>query len=90
VFTVTRDVWDSADDAKTFLHIALNHPNGYYSWKRKPESVRRIEDARLLAHIKQSWLKSGTMYGLRPSRNFAAKGRAGMCSFALVGAVAGV
>lgn len=41
------------------------HPSGYYAWKRKPESARCTEDARLLGHIKQSWLESGAVYGYR-------------------------
>lgn len=39
------------------------HPSGYYAWKRNPESACRTEDARLLGHIKQSWLESSTVYG---------------------------
>ena len=41
------------------------HPSGFYAWRLKPESARAIEDQRLLGHIKQSWLESGTVYGYR-------------------------
>jgi putative transposase len=41
------------------------HPSGYYAWRINPHSKRKIEDQRLLGHIKQSWLESGTVYGYR-------------------------
>lgn len=41
------------------------HPSGYYAWRKAPESARAIEDRRLLGHIKQSWLESGSVYGYR-------------------------
>lgn len=41
------------------------HPSGYYAWKLKPQSPRAKEDLRLLGHIKQAWLASGTVYGYR-------------------------
>lgn len=41
------------------------HPSGYYAWLRKPESARAVEDRRLLGHIKQSWLESGSVFGYR-------------------------
>ena len=41
------------------------HPSGYYAWRANPESARAKEDKRLLGHIKQSWLESGTIYGYR-------------------------
>jgi putative transposase len=41
------------------------HPSGFYAWCAEPESDRAKEDRRLLAHIKQSWLESGTVYGYR-------------------------
>jgi putative transposase len=39
--------------------------SGYYAWLKQPESVRAIEDRRLLGLIKQSWLESGCVYGYR-------------------------
>lgn len=44
--------------------VAL-HPSGYYAWRINPQSKRKIEDQRLLGHIKQSWLESGALYGYR-------------------------
>jgi putative transposase len=41
------------------------HPSGFYAWCNEPESDRAKEDRRLLGHIKQSWLESGTVYGYR-------------------------
>ncbi len=41
------------------------HPSGFYAWLAQPESPRAIEDRRLLALIKQSWLESGCVYGYR-------------------------
>jgi putative transposase len=41
------------------------HPSGFYAWCAEPESDRAKEDRRLLAHIKQSWLESGAVYGYR-------------------------
>jgi putative transposase len=41
------------------------HPSGFYVWLAKPESDRAIEDKRLLGHIKESWLESGSVYGYR-------------------------
>lgn len=41
------------------------HPSGFYAWRAEPESVRAIEDRRLLGHIKESWLESGAVYGYR-------------------------
>jgi putative transposase len=41
------------------------HPSGYYAWLQTPESKRTIEDQRLLGHVKQSWLESGSVYGYR-------------------------
>jgi len=41
------------------------HPSGYYAWQAAPNSERAIEDQRLLGHIKQSWLESGSVYGYR-------------------------
>jgi putative transposase len=41
------------------------HPSGYYAWLQMPESKRTIEDQRLLGHVKQSWLESGSVYGYR-------------------------
>lgn len=40
-------------------------PSGFYAWCAEPESDRANEDRRLLAHIKQSWLESGAVYGYR-------------------------
>jgi putative transposase len=39
------------------------HLSGFYAWCAEPESDRAKEDRRLLAHIKQSWLESGAVYG---------------------------
>jgi putative transposase len=41
------------------------HPSGYYAWRGNPQSLRAIENQRLLSHIKQSWLESGAVYGYR-------------------------
>ncbi len=41
------------------------HPSGYYAWLHAPDSTRTIEDRRLLGHVKQSWLESGSIYGYR-------------------------
>lgn len=41
------------------------HPSGYYAWRSSAGSKRSMEDKRLLAHIKQSWLESGSVYGYR-------------------------
>jgi putative transposase len=41
------------------------HPSGYYAWLAKPHSDRAIEDRRLIGHIKQSWIESGSVYGYR-------------------------
>lgn len=41
------------------------HPSGFYAWRAVPESARGKEDRRLLGHIEQSWLESGTVYGYR-------------------------
>ncbi len=41
------------------------HPSGFYAWRIRPESERAIEDRRLMGHIKQSWIESGTVYGYR-------------------------
>ena len=41
------------------------HPSGYYAWLEMPDCSRAIEDKRLLGHIKQSWLESGSVYGYR-------------------------
>lgn len=41
------------------------HPSGYYAWQHSPESSRTTEDKRLLGHVKQSWLESGSVYGYR-------------------------
>lgn len=44
------------------MHV---HPSGYYAWRIRPDSPRAKEDKRLLGHIKQFWLESGTVYGYR-------------------------
>jgi putative transposase len=44
------------------MHV---HPSGYYAWLITPQSDRAMEDKRLLGHIRQSWLESGTVYGYR-------------------------
>jgi putative transposase len=44
------------------------HRSGYYAWKQRPDSPRRIENRRLLGLIKQSWLESGGVYGYRKVR----------------------
>jgi putative transposase len=41
------------------------HPSGFYAWQITPLSERAKEDQRLLGHIKQSWLESGSVYGYR-------------------------
>jgi len=41
------------------------HPSSYYNWRRRAESWRKRENARLLGLIKQSWLESGGVYGYR-------------------------
>lgn len=45
------------------------HPSGYYAWLETPHCPRAIEDKRLLGHIKQSWLESGSVYGYRKVRD---------------------
>lgn len=41
------------------------HPSGFYAWRLNPESRRTLEDRRILGHIKESWLESGSVYGYR-------------------------
>lgn len=41
------------------------HRSGYYAWRRQPQSLRKVDDARLLGLIKQAWLESGFVYGYR-------------------------
>jgi len=41
------------------------HRSGFYAWLKCPQSLRTIEDKRLLALIKQFWLESGCAYGYR-------------------------
>jgi putative transposase len=41
------------------------HPSGYYAWLAEPACSRALDDRRLLGHIKQSWLESGSVYGYR-------------------------
>lgn len=41
------------------------HRSGFYSWLKKPNSKRAIEDQRLFGKIKQFWLESGCVYGYR-------------------------
>lgn len=41
------------------------HPSGYYAWRAEPACARTLDDRRLLGHIKQSWLESGSVYGYR-------------------------
>lgn len=41
------------------------HPSGFYAWCIEPESERAVEDKRLLAPIKESWVESGAVYGYR-------------------------
>jgi putative transposase len=41
------------------------HPSGYYTWRAEPACARALDDRRLLGHIKQSWLESGSVYGYR-------------------------
>jgi putative transposase len=45
------------------------HPSGYYAWLETPHCPRAIDDKRLLGHIKQSWLESGSVYGYRKVRD---------------------
>jgi putative transposase len=45
------------------------HPSGYYAWLETPHCARAIDDKRLLGHIKQSWLESGSVYGYRKVRD---------------------
>lgn len=42
------------------------HRSGFYNWLEHPLSNRAIEDLRLLALIKKSWMESGRVYGYRP------------------------
>ena len=42
------------------------HRGGFYRWLESPLSNRAIEDSRLLALIRQSWMESGCIYGYRP------------------------
>ena len=39
------------------------HRSGYYAWFKKPLSDRAVEDQRLLARIRESYLASGGIYG---------------------------
>ena len=45
------------------------HPSGYYAWLETSHCSRAIEDKRLLGHIKQSWLESGSVYRYRKVRD---------------------
>jgi putative transposase len=45
------------------------HQSGYYAWLKTPHCSRAIEDKRLLGHIKQCWLESGSVYGYRRLRD---------------------
>ena len=45
--------------------VLMVHPSGFYAWRQQPESARTRDDRRLLGHIKQSWLESGSVYGYR-------------------------
>lgn len=50
---------------RTLCQMMQVHPSGYYAWRQQAESARASEDRRLLGHIKQSWLESGSVYGYR-------------------------
>lgn len=38
-------------------------PRGFYGWRRRPESPRRLEDRRLLGEIRASYERSDRVYG---------------------------
>lgn len=39
--------------------------SGYYTWRKQPQSPRKLDDARVQGLIKQAWLESGCIYGYR-------------------------
>jgi len=55
----------SSYPVRRLCKVMAVHPSGYYAWQHSPESSRTIEDRRLLGHVKQSWLESGSVYGYR-------------------------
>jgi putative transposase len=44
------------------------HRSGYYAWLKEPASAREKDNRRLLGLIKHSWLESGSVYGVGPSK----------------------
>lgn len=55
----------SSFPVRRLFKVMEGHPSGYYAWQQVPQSERAIEDPRLLSHVKQSWLESGSIYGYR-------------------------
>lgn len=48
------------------------HPGGYYAWQQVPQSEHAIENQRLLNDVKQSWLESGSIFGIvKSDRKYA-------------------
>lgn len=41
------------------------HPSGFYAWRSEPQSLRELDDRRLLGLLKHAWLESGGTYGYR-------------------------
>lgn len=50
---------------RTLCRMMSVHRSGYYAWRKRPQSPRKLEDARVLGLIKQAWLESGCVYGYR-------------------------
>ena len=57
--------YQSEFPVRRLCKVLAVHPSGFYAWQHKPESERTQDDRRLLGHIKQSWLESGSVYGYR-------------------------
>lgn len=49
----------------SLVSCAARSSEGFYAWLANPLSARAIEDKRLLGHIRNSWLESGSVYGYR-------------------------
>lgn len=56
---------ESAYPIRRLCQVIGVHPSGYYAWQSNPDSIRAVEDRRLLGHVRQSWLESGSVYGYR-------------------------
>lgn len=47
----------------TMCRVLRVHRSGFYAWRRRPQSARTIEDARLVELIRRSHQASGGIYG---------------------------